>query len=74
MVLRCCPGECLVLHGVLLHAVTSLLLMIMMMRRVVTLPHSPAFGELFVIKLVGEHGLQVLSRTMLEENILAVSC
>ena len=70
----CFPGQCLALFGILHYAVTSPLLRIATGHRVVTLLHNPAFGEPFVIKLLGACGIQALSRNMLEEGVLVISC
>ena len=74
VVFMCYPGQFLALHVILLYAVTFPLLRIVKGCQVVTLLHIPAFDDLFIIKLVGKCGLQVLSRTMLEEGKLVVIC
>ena len=74
IVFRCYPYPCLTLFGVMLCAVVSPLLRIVTGYRGGTLIHSPVFSVTFVIKLLVAYGLQVLSRTMLEDGVLAVSC
>ena len=73
MVFRCYPGQHLLLCVILICVVTSTLLRIVTGCRVVTFLHNLAFGDLFIIKLAGKCGPQLLHRSMLEEVMLVVS-
>ena len=78
MVLRCYPGQCLELHGVLLCVVTSPLLRIVTGHRVVICFTTQPLVN-FIIKSMDMVfrfypgcGVQVLSQTILEEVVLVV--